>query len=113
MPTKILKKTNIYWGDLTDPEYLTVYNLDTSDGRMEILDDYGIESKDPDDLNSEEQDFVDGKTNQLQIELDSRDWDDPSGYLFEIVTKEEEIKHLEQNAQIEINKIKELKYDTK
>lgn len=108
MSTKILKKTNIYWGNMAEPEYIILYDLNTSDGRMEILDDYGIESKDPDDLNNEEENFVNGKSSELQIELDSRDWDDPSGYLFEIVTKEEEIKHLEQQLQSTLDQIKAL-----
>lgn len=108
MSTKILKMTTIYWGNMTDPEYITDYDLNTSDGRMEILYDHGIESEDPDDLNNEEQNFVDGKSNELQIEATDRDWDDPSGYLFEIVTKEEEINRLEQQLQSNLDKIKAL-----
>lgn len=108
MSTKILKKTNIYWGNMAEPEYITVYDLNTSDGRMDILDDYGIESKDPDDLNNEEENFVNGKSSELQIEATERDWDDPSGYLFEIVTKEEETKRLEQQLQSTLDKIKAL-----
>lgn len=108
MSTKILKVNYVFWGERTKSKYTSKYDLDTIKGRFLILEDYCGELDEEEDLYDEERNFINGKSNVLDIEADGRDWDDPTAYHFEILTKEEAKKQIEEAKLAEFKAIDEL-----
>ena len=82
---KLLVEKNNWFGEYGTPKYKVVD--DNKDFRIEILEDWGIEIEDYGDADNEVL-FVNGDLNVIEIDWEG-DWDDPSGYEFEIYTLDE------------------------
>lgn len=110
MSKKIIKIINIYWGEKAQAKYNNEYDFDTVEGRLSFVEDYvfGDIFEMLDDLDEPLSQFIHGEVSVLDVDDDSRDWDDPTGYHFEILTIDEAKKQLDDERIKQINQLDEL-----
>ena len=78
---------------------------DTKEGRIDLLDEsiggysYALDSED---------DFIDGKIDYFNVDLDGGDWDDPTGRAIVLYDKDEMIASINAERDSEIAKIERL-----
>ena len=97
---KIIKISRDYFGD----PILQGYEIFSKDNTEDIIHDFYEEKSD-----EELKDFKNGVIGTIIYdEYESRDWDDPSGYYYEIIDSEKEIESIKIKNDNEIKELRKL-----
>lgn len=104
--TKALVTVSVTYGKNSGEEVNDRYIItDTPENRAEVVD----EELNGWDIYDSTEDFINGRINLLQGDTDGGgDWDDPTGRIVEISTKEEELSSLKFKYDKEVSKIEEM-----
>lgn len=97
---KLIKISRDYFGD----PVLQGYEIFNKDNTEYIIHDFYEEKS-----NEELKDFKNGVIGTIIYdEYESRDWDDPSGYYYEIIDSEKEIELIKNKTDNEIKELRKL-----
>ena len=99
--TKLIKITNDYWGDGESTQYLK-FNKENIES---VIEEYTEDTPEHEGY----AEVVAGVIgSDIYSELESRDWDDPSAHIIEIVDSEDEVRRLNDELTNKLAKLEEV-----